>query len=82
VTLKADSVIGESDSMAAEVNQWPGSQLTSGRANLARAGEPIWLTCASKYFIARTSKLARQTGEARQAASNGSFFFSIRINYQ
>ena len=58
VTLKADSVIGESDSMAAEVNQWPGSlirwrgsQLTSGRANLARAGEPIWLACVGEDFL-------------------------------
>ena len=54
-----------------EANRWSRSPLrrrrrllTSGRADLARAGEPIWLGYAGKDFLAHASKLAGQTGEA------------------
>ena len=58
VTVEADLVLGKSDSTVVETSRWPRSLnrrrqrlFTSVQANLAPAGEPIWLACVGEDFL-------------------------------
>ena len=54
MTVEADLVLGKSDSTesVAEESESAAQRLfTSAQANLAPAGEPIWLACVGEDFL-------------------------------
>ena len=53
VTVEADLVLGKSDSTVVEtsLNRRRQRLFTSAQANLAPAGEPIWLACVGEDFL-------------------------------